>query len=141
MPESDVVGSVYVCDFSSRELFGQDLDVLAPGSWIVGPYLAYGAAHPPLWAMGKPGEYYFLGGTSMAAPHVAGIVALMLDKNPDLAAAGVEGLLEAAAVPLPPGERTVNDGYGNLVTFTWYADATGEGILLADEALAATPLP
>ena len=28
----------YITDFSSRELAGQDLDVAAPGSWVVGPY-------------------------------------------------------------------------------------------------------
>jgi hypothetical protein len=28
----------YIADFSSRELDGQDLDVAASGSWVVGPY-------------------------------------------------------------------------------------------------------
>ncbi len=28
----------YITDFSSRQLAGQDLDVAAPGSWVVGPY-------------------------------------------------------------------------------------------------------
>ncbi len=28
----------YITDFSSRALSGQDLDVAAPGSWVVGPY-------------------------------------------------------------------------------------------------------
>lgn len=129
--------SVYVCDFSSRELDEQDLDVLAPGSWIVGPYLAYGAAHPPIWSMGQPGEYYFLGGTSMAAPHVTGIVALLFDKDPDLAAADVEAILEGAAIPLPAGSRMVDDGSGADVEFSWGDDATGAGILLADEVLGA----
>jgi hypothetical protein len=42
--EPATAGDVYVSDFSGREKPGQDLDVLAPGSWVVGPYLAYGAA-------------------------------------------------------------------------------------------------
>lgn len=137
--DEELQSSVYVCDFSSRELAGQDLDVLAPGSWIVGPYLGNGAAHPPLWANGKPGEYYFLGGTSMASPHVAGLVALMLDKDPTLAATEVEGILEGAAIELPAGARTVDDGTGVLVEYSWGDDATGAGILLADEVLAAVP--
>jgi len=133
--DDELIASVYVCDFSSREIGDQDLDVLAPGSWIVGPYLAYGAATPPLWSRGMPGEYYFLGGTSMAAPHVAGTVALLLQKNPNLEASAVEGVLEAAAVPLPAGSRSVDDGSGTPVEFTWDTDATGAGILLADRVL------
>ncbi|MDD5264096.1 MAG: S8 family serine peptidase [Candidatus Bipolaricaulis sp.] len=127
--------SVYVCDFSSRAVEDQDLDVLAPGSWIVGPYLGSGAATPPLRANGKPGEYYFLGGTSMASPHVAGLVALMFDKNPALAAADVEGILEGTAIDLPAGSRTVDDGSGVKVEFSWRDDATGAGIVLAGEVL------
>ncbi len=126
---------VYVCDFSSRAVGDQDLDVLAPGSWIVGPYLGSGAATPPLWANGQPGEYYFLGGTSMAAPHVTGLIALMFDKNPALAVADVEGILEGAAIDLPAGSRTVDDGSGVQVEFSWGDDATGAGIVLADEVL------
>lgn len=128
---------VYVCDFSSRALSGQDLDVVAPGSWIVGPYLDSGAAAPPLWANGVPGEYYFLGGTSMAAPHVTGMVALLFDKDPTLEAEDVEGILEGAAIPLPAGSRTVRDGSGGWVDFSWDSNATGAGILLADEVLGA----
>ncbi len=88
------VGDVYVSDFSSRAKPGQDLDVLAPGSWIVGPYLGNGASHPPFWSHSQNGQYYFLGGTSMASPHVAGLVALMLEKDPALSAAEAESILE-----------------------------------------------
>jgi len=136
---TDVVDTVYVSAFSSRAVGDQDLDVLAPGSWVVGPYLGSGAASPPLWSNGMPGEYYYLGGTSMAAPHVAGMVALMLDKNPNLIAADVEGMLEAAAVAIPAGSRLVNDGSGVFVEFTWGNDATGSGLLLADLVLDAVP--
>ncbi|MFX1410256.1 MAG: S8 family serine peptidase, partial [Promethearchaeota archaeon] len=78
----------YIADFSSRELTGQDLDVASPGSWVVGPYQLQSG-----WT-----SYYYLGGTSMASPHVAGIVALMLQKNPSLTAAEVELYLESSAI-------------------------------------------
>ncbi len=74
----------YITDFSSREKTGQDLDVAAPGSWVVGPYQVNSGQL----------SYYFLGGTSMASPHVAGIVALMAQKYPALTAADAEVILE-----------------------------------------------
>lgn len=134
-----VVSDVYVSDFSSREKPGQDLDILAPGSWIVGPYLGNGASHPPFWSHSQNGQYYYLGGTSMAAPHVAGLVALLLEKNPDLTAGQVETLLESTALAIPAGFRVVNNGSGQLQTFSWQSDATGSGLVQADAALAAVP--
>ena len=84
-------------------------------------------------------SYYFLGGTSMASPHVAGIVALMAQKNPDLTAAEAEEILEDSAIPLPAGTRTVYDPSGSSSQISWGADATGAGLATADAALAATP--
>ena len=119
----------YITDFSSREKPGQDLDVAAPGSWVVGPYQVQS---------GKT-SYYFLGGTSMASPHVAGIAALMMQKNPGLNAAQVESILESTATPLPPGCRTVAQPSGPPQQICWGADAAGAGLASASAALAATP--
>jgi subtilisin family serine protease len=119
----------YITDFSSRELAGQDLDVAAPGSWVVGPF------NPNKGQL----SYFFLGGTSMASPHVAGIVALMAEKFPALGAAQAESILEETAIPLPAGCRTVFDPDLGPTEFCWKADATGAGLATADAALAATP--
>lgn len=118
----------YITDFSSRALAGQDLDVAAPGSWVVGPYQVNSGQI----------SYYYLGGTSMASPHVAGIVALMAQKYPALTSGEAETILEGSAIPLPPDCRDVLSPYG-LETFCWGADATGAGLATADAALAATP--
>lgn len=117
----------YITDFSSRAKPGQDLDVAAPGSWIVGPYQTNGQI-----------SYYFLGGTSMASPHVAGIVALMAQKNPGLVAADAEAYLEAAAIYLAPGCRTIYEP-GGTTSVCWGADATGAGLITADAALNLVP--
>ena len=119
----------YITDFSSREKPGQDLDVAAPGSWTVGPYQTQS---------GKI-SYFFLGGTSMASPHVAGIAALMKQKNPSLNQPQVESILEATAVPLPPGCRNVVDPNIGPTSFCWSVDATGAGLATADAALAGVP--
>jgi subtilisin family serine protease len=117
VPDPTNPADFYIADFSSRALLGQDLDVAAPGSWVVGPYQTNSGQL----------SYYFLSGTSMASPHVAGIVALMAQKNPNLTAAGAESILESAATPFPAG--------------SWGADAAGAGLITADAALTATPTP
>lgn len=119
----------YITDFSSRQKPGQDLDVAAPGSWVVGPYQTNSGQI----------SYYFLGGTSMSSPHVAGIVALMAQKYPTLTAPQAEGILESSALGLGPGSRTIFDPYQGWITISWGADATGAGLVDAAAALAATP--
>ena len=118
----------YIADFSSRAKTGQDLDVAAPGSWVVGPYQVNGQI-----------SYYYLGGTSMATPHVSGIVALMAQKKPTLTAAEAETILETTAIPLPAGCRNVHDISGPVVSICWGNDASGAGLATADAALAAIP--
>jgi subtilisin family serine protease len=121
---------MYITEFSSRAKEGQDLDVAAPGSWIVGPYQLNS---------GSRTSYYFLGGTSMAAPHVAGIVALMAQKYPALTPLQAETILENAATYLAPGSRNVFQPNGTVKTISWGADATGHGLITADAALGLTP--
>lgn len=116
----------YIADFSSRAKTGQDLDVAAPGSWVVGPYQLNSSNNS---------SFFYLNGTSMAAPHVAGIVALMAQQNPQLTAAQAETTLEGTAIPLPPGTRTVRAPSGAIVTQSWGADATGAGLVSAEGAL------
>lgn len=121
---------IYITEFSSRELDMQDLDVAAPGSWIVGPYQLNS---------GNRTSHYFLGGTSMASPHVAGIVALMLEKNPTLVASEAEDILEAAAKPMGAGSKDVYQPNGTVKVISWGSDATGHGFITADAALGLTP--
>ncbi len=141
-------GSVYVANFSSRQLAGQELDVTAPGVWVRGPFAGFpGYSHLPWWSKGigdlvgrNPGNFYYVSGTSMAAPHVTGTAALMLEKNPTLTQGQVEMYLKNTALAIPPG-------FGGDVQITgffediqiWGANATGAGLIQADAAVAATP--
>ena len=129
VPEPTDDGDFYISAISSRAKAGQDLDVAAPGSWVVGPFqLQRGTA-----------SYFPLGGTSAAAPHVTGTVALMLQNDPSLTQADAESILEGHAIPLGPGCRTVIPAPGaSSAQICWGADATGAGLLDAAAAVAAT---
>lgn len=124
-----VAGDYYITDFSSREKPSQQLDVAAPGSWVVGPYQVNSGQT----------SYFFLGGTSMASPHVAGVAALMMQKNPSLTQGQVEAILKGSAIALGTGCRKVTSPAGVTSEVCWGADATGAGLVTADAALAATP--
>jgi subtilisin family serine protease len=143
------VDQVYVSDFSSRQLDGQQLDVLAPGSWVRGPFPGDpGFSHLPWWSKGigdlrgrNPGNFYYLGGTSMATPHVTSLAALMLQKNPTLTQDQVEAIMKTTALAIPPGSASVYDisPTPGWYTLTWGADATGAGLIQVNAALAAAP--
>jgi len=53
------------------------------------------------------GKYNLTSGTSFAAPHVSGAVALLLEKNPDLMPSEVASILSTTADP-------VSDSYGSI---------------------------
>jgi subtilisin family serine protease len=128
--DPNTAGNFYISDFSSRQKTGQQLDLSAPGSWVLGPYQVNGQI-----------SYYYLGGTSMASPHVAGTAALLLQKNPTLAQADVETILKSTAFNFGTGCRAVKGPSGATTNECWGADATGTGLVQADAAIAATPAP
>ncbi|TAK99569.1 MAG: hypothetical protein EPO07_10770 [Verrucomicrobia bacterium] len=148
--EPTPASEVYVSDFSSRELTGQQLDVLAPGSWVRGPFPGDpGYSHLP-WHSNGIGDlkshighanFFYVGGTSMATPHVASTAALLLQKNPNLNQAQVENILKSTALPIAPGSATVFDIVPTqaFVTNSWGANATGAGLIQADAAISAVP--
>jgi serine protease AprX len=76
-------------------------DVLAPGAHIVAP-LAPGSAFATMCATCiVDGEYIRAGGTSMAAPVVAGLVADLLQAHPGWTPDQVKAALVTTARPLP----------------------------------------
>jgi subtilisin family serine protease len=147
---------LYLSDFSSRALPGQQLDVLAPGSWVRGPFPGFpGYNHLPWWSRGigdlvgnNAGNFFYVGGTSMSTPHVVSVAALMLQKNPALTQTQVESILKNSALPLATsGSRAIFD-FDHPAMISWDADCAGtpcdgvgSGVIQADTALAMTPAP
>jgi subtilisin family serine protease len=145
--------AAYIADFSSRELAGQQLDVTAPGVWVRGPFAGFpGYNHLPWWSKGvgdllggNSGNFFYVSGTSMSAPHTTAAAALMLEKNPALTQAQVESILKSTALPIPAGfggDLRITgffDTGGIVDPQIWGADATGSGLIQVDAAIAATP--
>jgi serine protease len=90
-------------EMASYSNFGAGVTLAAPGG--------NAASDPGVLSLGDSGKqrpmldntYRRKRGTSMAAPHVAGTVALMLAANPGLTPAQVEALLRASARPFVRG--------------------------------------
>jgi len=124
---------IFLDDISSRpnKDLGQKswhLDVTTPGSAIVGPYKS---------AFADNLGYYYLWGTSMAAPHVSGIAALVLQSHPLFTQPAMEHILKCAAarLPIPSDGSWVFDPWYGVYHFEWFGKDWGRGFLQADAAL------
>ncbi len=89
--------------------------------------------------------YVFLSGTSMATPHIAGTMALMLQANPDLDHYEIKQILKDTAVDL--GQAGEDNAYGHgridalaavdmALSLSCPADIDGNGTLDADDFFA-----
>jgi subtilisin family serine protease len=79
---------------------GPDLDVMAPGVSV--------------WSLKDNDLYQYLTGTSMATPHVSGLVCLMRSIDPGITSAEVLQILTDTAVDIAPAGFDNATGYGRV---------------------------
>lgn len=93
-----------------------DPDVCAPGVGVISCNYA------------NPYGYVSMDGTSMATPHVAGTMALILDANPNLTPAQVDQILEETAVDLGSSGKENIYGAGRINAYAAVQAALGVGV-------------
>jgi serine protease AprX len=114
-----------LADFSSRGIAGSAVyqpTITAPGVDIVAARASTGV----ITVLGLPSDvelgaaavsYTTMSGTSMATPHVAGVVALMLEAAPNLTPTQVKATLQNTATAMPGyAAHQVGSGYVNALT-------------------------
>ncbi len=89
--------------------YGAAKDISAPGVDILSTF---------------PSGYAYADGTSMAAPVVSGVVALMLSANPDLTVTEVKNILYNTAVDLGPAGKDDTFGNGRINAYQAVREAT-----------------
>ena len=126
-----------LADFSSRGEFGSPMfrpTLVAPGvgevslrpSTVASITTAAGLADNDKKLSANELPYYTTGsGTSFSAPHVAGVIALMLEANPQLTPAQVRDILQRTATPLT----------------TYYIHEVGAGMLNSHAAVLEAAFP
>jgi len=103
--------------------YGNWVDVTAPGASIYSTW----------WTADNPNTYGFMSGTSMAAPHVSGLAALLLSYRPQLSAADVRAIIQQTAVDKGAAGFDIYYGWGRI-------DA-GAAMTLATTWIPYTPTP
>ena len=101
-----------------RSNYGASVDIGAPGNGIISTQI--------------DNDYRILTGTSMAAPHVAGVAALMLSKRPALTQEEVRQILINTADPVSDAESDEPD-----IKFVGAGTVNAEKALLASSVLQA----
>ena len=121
--------------------YGARVDVSAPGGSMTGPGDPDGILSTYNDGLQSAGimSYGYLQGTSMAAPHVAGVASLMLSANPDLLPDQVANLLVATVTNFPAGSECTS-GCGEVDPVPCTTAQCGAGIVDAAAVSLATAL-
>ncbi|HRJ42667.1 MAG: S8 family serine peptidase [Caldilineaceae bacterium] len=107
----DVVGVAATRNDDTRwslSNYGPFVELAAPGYAVYSTYNNLSNTY---------GGYIYMSGTSMAAPHVAGLAALLLSQNPNLTIAQLRELMRKTAADLGESGRDDYFGYGRIDVF------------------------
>jgi subtilisin family serine protease/chitodextrinase len=106
--------------------YGSKIDVAAPGVNILSVRAAVNNMCTGTRVVAT--NYCVVSGTSMATPHVAGLAALLLAKNPNLTNEEIRQILRTSATDLAPAGKDSSFGFGRI-------DAGGSMNLVATHPL------
>lgn len=112
---------------ASYSEYNSYVDVVAPGG--EGGFFTSNDVLSTTWddATNQP-NYKFMPGTSMATPHVSGVAALMLSKNPSLSPSQIEQILTGTALDLGTSGKDEEYGYGLVNAFLAVNNASGDAL-------------
>jgi serine protease len=140
-PEVLAVGSVeYQLQRAGYANFGPQIDIVAPGGDTRADANGDGQPDGILQETFKGADptrfaLYYLEGTSMAAPHVSAVAALLFAVSPSASAIQVRQAIEATARDLGPAGRDNDFGYGLVQA------AAALALLSPPEPPTSTPAP
>ena len=129
-----------LADFSSRGTANGDAvgpDITAPGVNITASRAVNGINSTPTPRLDYP-AYATISGTSMAAPHVAGVVALLLEARPDLSFEQIHEVLTTTADPMT---RPDGSAYQPHEVGAGYVDALEAIARVLDRDVPVTDVP
>ena len=101
--------------------------LVAPGTHILSTY--------------PGGQYAYANGTSMASPHTAGTIALLLSANPALTQADIMQILADTAVPITSTHPNDDSGWGRLDAYTAVNPHITTGIVQGHVHSNGSPMP